>query len=82
MITGPMTARGVIRGRTIELDREPQLPEGQEVRVTMEACISPGPESNALHRAFGGWSEDAPELDAFIEQVRRDRDDHRPGLQP
>ncbi len=36
MTGSPSTLRGVIRGRTIELDQEAGLPDGQEVAVTVE----------------------------------------------
>ena len=31
---------------------------------------------------FGAWAEDAGELDAFLEQVRKDRDGQRPEPTP
>lgn len=73
-----MTVKGVIRGRIIELDQEPGLPEGQEVKVTLETYGKPSsPPNERLRSSFGGWAEDATELDAFLEQVRRDREDRR-----
>jgi len=55
----------VLRGKTIELDEEPGLPDGQEVRVVVqpvEASESRRP-GEGLRRAFGAWAEDAEELD-------------------
>ena len=51
--TAPL--QGTIRGRTIELDAEPGLPDGRKVAVTIEAvCESivapPGPETEAQRR--------------------------------
>ena len=71
--------KGVVRGRTIELEREPGLPDGQVVSVLLRPA-QPGGEG--LWRAFGAWAEDDAELDAFLEQVRRDRDGQRPEPTP
>jgi hypothetical protein len=71
--------KGVVRGRTIELEREPGLPDGQVVSVLLRPAATTG---DGLRRAFGAWSDDAGELDAFLEQVRRDRDGQRPEPTP
>ena len=129
---------GVVHGRTIELDQEPQLPDGQRVsvqvqpeegppkwleRFTVDPSIAPGKlfvrgtrlrvedlvrlveegqsdeEIRQLHAemtaedmgavrqyakvpaglrlSFGGWAEDAEELDEFLEGLRRDRQHER-----
>jgi hypothetical protein len=64
----------------IELERALGLPDGQEVTITMEPAIKSAtlPPGEGLRRAFGGWAEDAAELEGFLEQVRRDREDRRP----
>ena len=61
--------RGTIHGKTIELEREPGLPDGQLVSVTLQPTLPSG----GLRRSFGSWSGDASELDGFIDRVRRDR---------
>jgi uncharacterized protein (DUF433 family) len=126
--------KGVIHGRTIELQSEPGLPDGQEVsveirpvdeaplwleRLVVDPSVRPGklvvkgtrllaedlaglveegrtdaelaeqyqeltPEDMAairqyaavpsgLRRAFGGWAEDANELDEYLDWTRRQR---------
>jgi uncharacterized protein (DUF433 family) len=131
--------KGVIRGRTIELEQEPDLPNGQRVsvqvqpeelppkwleRFTVDPSIALGkllilgtrllaedmaqlvekglsddelrrlhPELTAedvaalrqyvnvpagLRSSFGGWAEDAAELDEFLEGVRHGRQQERP----
>lgn len=35
--------KGVVRGKTIELESEPGLPEGQEVTVTVKPVVVPDP---------------------------------------
>jgi hypothetical protein len=65
--------RGVMHGRTIELDTEPGLPDGQPVTVVVRpenpaTREGAGPSASAsLDRAFGAWAEDANELDEFLE---------------
>jgi ABC-type uncharacterized transport system ATPase subunit len=92
MIVGPKSAgkrwimeilRGVIHGRTIELEREPRLPEGQEVKVSVEpiTCkeeepLAPG---EGIRRSAGGWAEDAEELDKYLDWSRQQRKMSRGG---
>jgi hypothetical protein len=71
--------KGVVRGRTIELEREPGLPDGQVVSVLLRP---EQPAGVGLRRAFGAWAEGAGELDAFLEQVRKDREGQRPEPTP
>lgn len=134
-MTNPSPAlKGVIHGRTIELESEPGLPDGQQVnveirpvdeaprwleRLTVDPSVRPGklivqgtrllaedlavlveggrtdeellaqhpeltPEDVAtirqyalvppgLRRAFGGWAEDADELDEYLAWTRQHR---------
>jgi len=125
--------KGVIRGKTIELEQEPELPDGQRVsvqvepdeppkwleRFTVDPAIVLGkllvkgtrlhvedlvelveqgrsdeelrrlyPELTAedtdavrkyakvpegLRKSFGGWAEDAEELDRYLEWTRQNR---------
>jgi hypothetical protein len=69
-----VVVKGIVRGKTIELEREPGLPEGEEVTVTMQLSnrrrLPPG---EGLRRAFGAWAEDAEELDMFLEWNRQQR---------
>jgi len=128
------TIHGVIHGKTIELDREPGLPEGQRIavevrpldepppwleRLVVDPAVRPGkfvikgtrllvddlvelveqgrsdddlrqihPELSAgdvdavrnyarvpegMRRSFGGWAEDAEELDEYLEWTRQQR---------
>lgn len=68
--------RGFVRGKTIELDDETGLPDGQEVAVTVRPVTSDKQTpatGEGLKRAFGGWSDDATELDEFLQWNRRQR---------
>jgi uncharacterized protein (DUF433 family) len=136
------TIQGVIRGKTIELEREPGLPEGQRVavevcpldeppawleRLVVDPTVLPGkfvikgtrllvddlvqlveegrgdeelrqlhPEltptdveavrhyaraPEGLRRSFGGWAEDAGELDEYLDWTRQQRKVRRPEVQ-
>jgi hypothetical protein len=69
--------KGTVRGKIIELETEPGLPDGQQVTVMVEPM--PQPETvaesplEALKRAAGSWSDDPEGLDRFLEWNRRQR---------
>jgi hypothetical protein len=71
--------RGIVHGRTIELENEPGLPDGQAVTVVVQstgaAAASAGdlPPDSTQPRAFGAWADDADELDRYLEWNRRQR---------
>jgi len=77
--------KGIVHGKTIELEEEPGLPDGQEVAVTVEP-ITPAtsPTSPAalesLRRAAGAWVDDAEELDRYLEWNRQQRNGSRPEI--
>ena len=83
MPSNPNVHRGTVHGRIIELADETGLPEGQEVAVTLQA-IPPGaeqlPPGEGLRRAFGGWADDAGELDEYLEWSREQRQKGRPEI--
>jgi hypothetical protein len=56
------------------LEKEPGLPDGQSVSVTL---IAAQPTGEGLRRSFGSWAEDAANLDSFLEQIRSDRKTQR-----
>jgi hypothetical protein len=62
--------RGVIRGKTIELDSEPGLPDGQAVAVTMQPLLPPG---EGIRRSARAWGDAGDDLDAWLEEMRRSR---------
>ena len=71
--------KGVVRGRSIELEGEPGLPDGQPVTVTlqvMEAQPAPG---HGLRLSAGTWADDAAGLEQFLEWNRRRRKATREG---
>jgi len=71
---------GVIHGRTIELNVDPGLADGEPVEVVIRAAGPPGGWGVGLRRSAGAmaahWTE---EDDRILEAIRRDRqDDARP----
>ncbi len=68
--------KGKVRGHLIELDRDPGLPDGEDVTVTIERRSvadmrqTPG---DGLRSALGSWAEDGEGLDRFIEETYRAR---------
>jgi len=85
MATPATVRRGVVHGKTIELDEETGLSDGQEVHVVVqpiEASEQRLPPGEGLRRAFGGWADDAEELDAYLEWNRQQRKMSRPEIAP
>ena len=52
-----MTYHGVIRGKTIELDETPSLPEGQDVTIE----IHPFRPGDGIRASAGAWADAGPE---------------------
>lgn len=65
-------ARGVIHGRTIELDRDLGLNEGEEVEVRVSIVPKAKTWGQGILRSAGGWV-DHPEMDSVMGRIHRDR---------
>ena len=84
MTTNSNAVRGVVHGKTIELDEETGLPDGQEVTITVQPVksdqskLSPG---EGLRRSFGAWADDAEDLDKYLEWNRQQRKIGRPEIE-
>jgi hypothetical protein len=77
--------KGVIHGRTIELEVEPGLPDGQSVAVTVEPFVEQArrlPPGEGIRRSAGAWGDDPETADEFLREVRQMRDQDRPSLEP
>lgn len=77
--------KGIIHGKTIELEQEPGLPDGQEVSVTVTPAPTRTSPNNpaaleALRRAAGSWVDDTEELDRYLEWNRQQRKGSRPEI--
>jgi hypothetical protein len=67
--------KGVVHGKTIELEHESGLPDGQAVNVTIQPVAEAGQLAvgEGLRQSFGAWAEDTEELDRYLEWNRRQR---------
>ncbi len=75
--------KGIVRGKTIELERAPGIPDGQEVTVTVEpAAESSQPAGQGLRRSAGAWSDDPQGLDEYLKWNRQQRKLARRELEP
>lgn len=72
--------RGVIHGKTIELQGETGLPDGQEVTLSIYPAIPKLPPGKGIRRSAGGWADDAEELDKYLEWTRQQRKASRPEI--
>ena len=77
MQTNVSAIRGVIYGKTIELEKEAGLPDGQPVTVTVQPLLSPG---EGIRQSAGAWADAGDELDEWLEGVQRSRQQDRPEL--
>jgi hypothetical protein len=63
--------RGIVRGKLIELEDNPGLPDGEAVVVRLRPVSKLG---DGIQRSAGAWAGDDEEgLDRFMEDVRRAR---------
>lgn len=60
-----MTYHGVLRGKTIELDELPGLPDGQVVTIE----ILPHRSGDGIRASAGAWADAGPELDEWLERM-------------
>lgn len=83
-MTSQPTFKGVIHGKTIELENDLGLPDGQQVSVTIEPVSPRGLDATreGLRRAFGAWADDADDLDRYLEWNRQQRKIGRPEIEP
>ena len=80
-----MTIRGVIRGKIIELETEPGLPDGQTVAVDVRPVLpssSPAetprlPPGEGIRQSAGAWADAGPALDVWLEDLQRSRQRNR-----
>ena len=84
MSSATTVLRGVVHGKTIELLDAPDLPDGQDVTVTLHCTqsatkLTPG---EGLRRAFGAWAEAGEELDQYLVWNRAQRKLGRREVEP
>lgn len=81
-MTSQPVLRGIVHGKTIELESEPGLPDGQQVTVTVQPVSQQLAPGEGLRRAFGAWAEDSEEVDRYLEWNRQQRKIGRPKIEP
>jgi hypothetical protein len=75
------TLHGKVHGRTIELDEDPGVAEGQEIEVQMKLIAPTRKWGEGILRSAGGWAA-YPEMDAIMEKIQRERKlERRPQLE-
>jgi hypothetical protein len=77
--------KGVIHGKTIELEMESGLPDGQPVDVKVQPRVETGPRlppGEGIRRSAGAWADDPAGLDEFLKQLRQCREQDRAPIEP
>jgi len=86
MVTSVTVRRGVVHGKTIELDKETGLSDGQQVTIVVqlvsETDVSAGrlPPGEGIRRSAGAWADNTEELDQYLEWNRQQRKVSRPPI--
>jgi hypothetical protein len=73
---------GTVHGNTIELDRAPGLPDGEQVHVTVQPLSRRLPPGEGIRRSAATWNDDPEGLAEYLKQARQDRDQDRPPIEP
>jgi len=87
MPTNANVLHGVVHGRTIELNDETGLPDGQQVKGTIQPVSHTEgwggrlPPGEGIRRSAGAWADDAEELDKYLEWNRQQRKTSRPPIE-
>ncbi len=72
--------QGILDGQSIKLDRPPSFPDGSKVNVIVRKSKLTATEREAkLKELFGGCSEDAAELDSYMQWNQEQRRMNRRG---
>jgi hypothetical protein len=66
------TLHGKVHGRTIELDEDLGVAEGQEVEVQVKLVPSAKVWGEGIRRSAGGWA-DYPEMDGIMASIQQAR---------
>jgi hypothetical protein len=75
------TLHGKVHGKTIELDEDPRVADGQEVEIQMKVVPPARKWGEGILRSAGGWAN-YPEMDAIMEKIHQERKlERRPQLE-
>lgn len=68
------TVQGVVRGKTIELDEDIGLADGQQVEITIKTVLTKEPWGKGLRRCAGALANEwTDEDDQILEEIYQDR---------
>ena len=78
------TLRGVIHGKTIQLEKELDLPDGQPVTIVVQPLVESHelPAGEGIRRSAGGWADDPDGLDQYLDWNRKQRKIGRGEIKP
>jgi hypothetical protein len=62
--------RGIVRGKNIELEEAPPLPNGEPVTVQIHPQRAPG---DGIRASAGAWADAGEGFDKWLEEVYRAR---------
>jgi len=71
--------RGIVHGKTIELDAESGFPDGQQVTVIVQRKL---PLGEGIRQSAGAWADGGEELDRWFQAVQENRKLDRPEPNP
>ena len=80
----PRVRHGVVHGKSIHLDEEIGLPDGQAVTVIVQTPDTGGrlPPGEGIRRSAGGWADDPAGLDEYLAWNRSQRKASRREIEP
>jgi hypothetical protein len=65
---------GIVHGKTIELQEDPQVADGQRVQVIVKTITNPEPWGEGLRRCAGILADEKTEEDDnILEEINRER---------
>lgn len=67
--------KGVVHGKTIVLDSDSGLPDGEQVTVIVRSDL---PSGEGIRQSAGAWADGGKELDKWLELTQRSRQTDRP----
>lgn len=71
------TVHGVVHGRTIEVEEELGVAEGQHVELQVRIVADRAAWGDYIRRSAGGWAG-YPEMDSIMETIQRERKTRTP----
>jgi hypothetical protein len=77
MLGASTPLKGIVHGRTIELEAEPGFADGQEVTVVLRPALISG---DGIRQSAGGWADADDTLDVWLDEMQRSRQQDRPEL--